>query len=78
MFARIWAEKDLAMMWVKSGLSRFVKEERGDFGIGQLAMIVGTIVIVGVIISVVSGAMEEWVGDLWSWIGNLVGDFTTD
>jgi len=55
----------------KIGVKLFFQEERGDFGIGQIASIVAGIVIIGVIISVVTGSMEGWIGEVWGWIKEL-------
>jgi len=49
----------------------FVKDERGDFGIGQIAAIVAAVVIIGVIISVVTGFLPDWIEQLWTWITEL-------
>ena len=59
----------------KHRMNTFVKEERGDFGVGQIVAIVATIIIVGVIISLVTGAMEDWVTYLWTAITDLVDKF---
>jgi len=49
----------------------FARDERGDFGIGQIAAIVAGVVIVGVVITVVTGLLPEWIEQLWSWISEL-------
>ena len=59
-----------AKIWMGS----FVKEERGDFGIGQIAAIVATIVIIGAIVGIVTGALDDWIGGedgIWGWITDL-------
>ena len=58
-------------MRAKCGISTFAKEERGDFGIGQIAAIVAAIVIIGVIISIVTGLMPNWIESIWGWIEEL-------
>ena len=55
----------------KEALKRIIREEKGDFGIGQIAAIVAGIVIIGVVISVVSGRLPDWIDDLWTWITDL-------
>jgi len=47
-------------------------DERGDFGIGQIAAIVAGIVIVGVLITAVTGRLGPWIDQLWDWIIELL------
>ena len=61
----------LMLTRIKCLLIVFAGEERGDFGIGQIAAIVAGIVIIGVIISAVTGNMQEWIGQVWDWISEL-------
>jgi len=55
----------------KTGIKTLVREERGDFGIGQIAAIVAGIVIIGVIIGIVTGFMDQWIEEVWGWISDL-------
>jgi len=55
----------------KDAATGFARDERGDFGIGQIAAIVAGVVIIGVIISVVTGFLPDWIEQLWSWITEL-------
>jgi len=55
----------------KGAVTGFVRDERGDFGIGQIAAIVAAVVIIGVIISVVTGFLPDWIEQLWTWITEL-------
>jgi len=61
--------------YAKYKISTFVKDERGDFGIGQIVAIVAAIIIIGVIVSIVTGAMGEWVSYLWEQITGLFDSF---
>jgi len=56
-------------------MSAFAREERGDFGIGQIAAIVAAIIIIGVIISIVTGLMPDWISYLWDQITGLFDSF---
>ena len=47
------------------------RDERGDFGIGQIAFIVAGIVIIGVIISLVTNRLPTWIDQLWDWVAGL-------
>lgn len=49
----------------------FAKEEQGDFGIGQLAAIVAAVVIIGVVVTIVTGFLPEWIGTIWEKISDL-------
>jgi len=57
---------------VKSRLGILADDERGDFGIGQIAAIVAGIVIIGVVISAVTGRIGPWIDQLWDWIKELL------
>jgi len=48
------------------------RDERGDFGIGQIAAIVAGVVIVGVLITVVTGRLGPWIDQVWGWIVDLL------
>jgi len=54
----------------------FAKDERGDFGIGQIAAIVAGIVIIGVVIAVVTGFLPDWIDEVWNWIQDLFDSAT--
>jgi Flp pilus assembly pilin Flp len=71
MMRKIGAKIDAVAQKAKTGISGFIKEEQGDFGIGQIAGIVAGIVIIGVIISVVSGNMDTWIDQVWTWVTEL-------
>ena len=49
----------------------FAAEERGDFGIGQIAGIVAGVVIIGVVISVITGLLPDWIDQIWEWVSGL-------
>jgi len=67
----VLTEKEQPLTWGRRIVKRFVRDERGDFGIGQIAAIVAGIVIIGVIITVVTDSMDEWIGSVWGWIESL-------
>lgn len=43
----------------------FLKDERGEFGIKQIAVTVAVIVIIGFVITAVQGFMPGWIEDIW-------------
>jgi len=65
------AEKERPLTLARRIAKRFIKDERGDFGIGQIAAIVAGIVIIGVVITVVTDSMDTWIGTVWGWIESL-------
>ena len=65
------AQIGFILSWVRCRTALFTKDERGDFGIGQIAGIVAGIVIIGVVISVVTGRLPNWIDQLWEWITGL-------
>ncbi|MCL1905646.1 MAG: hypothetical protein FWG06_01410 [Clostridiales bacterium] len=66
MTAKIRAKMGMAVVQAKSSFGIFVKDERGDFGIGQIAAIVAAVVIIGLIVSIVTGNMESWIDTIWT------------
>jgi len=62
----------LLRSWVKCRINNLTVDERGDFGIGQIAAIVAGIVIVGVLITAVTGRLGPWIDQLWDWIIELL------
>jgi len=65
------AQIGLLLSRVKCRTGLFKKDENGDFGIGQIAGIVAGIVIIGVVISTVTGRLPTWIDQLWEWITGL-------
>jgi len=71
MFTQIRQLPALVRLW----LGTFAREERGDFGLGSIVAIVATIIIIGVIISIVTGLMPDWIDYLWQQITGLFDSF---
>ncbi|MCR2803405.1 hypothetical protein [Paenibacillus soyae] len=57
---------------MKKQVEAFVKDERGEFGIKQIAATVAVIVVIGLVIGVVRGNIGEWVGDIWDKLIGLI------
>lgn len=68
MIKTICTKMDIAIMQAKTGFGRFVKEEHGDFGISQIAMIVAAVVIIGLIVGFVTDNLGEFLEGLWDTI----------
>jgi Flp pilus assembly pilin Flp len=51
---------------MKEKIKAFLKDERGDFGIKQIAITLGVILIVGASITVINGKMGTWLNDIWT------------
>jgi len=63
----------LLYMQSKFWLRKFAKEERGDFGIGQIVAIVATIVVIGLIITAISGKLDGWIDTVWNGVSSMLG-----
>ncbi|SMG59495.1 hypothetical protein SAMN06295960_4955 [Paenibacillus aquistagni] len=46
-------------------LKAVVGNERGEFGIKQIAITVAVIIIIGVLVSVITGSLGDWVDAIW-------------
>ena len=65
---KICAIMDKNRIKLTAKLRRFVADERGDFGIAQIGAIVATLVVLGLIVSLLQGGiMQTWITDIWGW-----------
>ncbi|WP_195571399.1 hypothetical protein [Paenibacillus sp. 1001270B_150601_E10] len=53
-------------------LKAVVGNERGEFGIKQIAITVAVIIIIGVVVSIITGSLDTWVEDIWDKFLNLI------
>ncbi|NMM55442.1 hypothetical protein [Paenibacillus aquistagni] len=53
-------------------LKAVVGNERGEFGIKQIAITVAVIIIIGVVVTTLSGKLPTWVGDIWDKFLDLI------
>ncbi|HOM02747.1 MAG TPA: hypothetical protein PLH43_07970 [Acetivibrio sp.] len=54
---------------VKKSVKKFLKDERGEFGVKQIAITVAVIVVVGLILSILRGGLlREIVNDVWDFL----------
>lgn len=64
---------EVAKFKVMAEARNMVEEEKGDFGIKQLAIVVGVIVIVGFVIGLLqAGLLETWIGQVWDFLFNTI------
>ncbi len=55
-----------------------MREQRGDFGVKEIAITVAAIVIIGVVVSIVNDQLEStWVNELWEYFMEQIKKFTT-
>lgn len=59
---------------MKSTITAFLKDERGDFGIKQIAITVAVIVIIGFIITGIQGLMPGWITQIWNMFVDQIKD----
>lgn len=53
-------------------LKAVVGNERGEFGIKQIAITVAVIIIIGVVVTTLSGKLPTWVGEIWNKFLDLI------
>jgi len=57
----------------RSSFSALLKGNRGDFGIKQIAVTVGVVVLIGVVVNFMSDKwLTDRVNDVWTWLWNDV------
>jgi Flp pilus assembly pilin Flp len=66
MMAIICEKMDMFVAKAKKGTSRFIKEEHGDFGVSQIAMIVVSVVIIGMIFLTVQDRLPALFDSFWT------------
>ncbi len=69
---------EVTKMKITTEIKSMVEQEKGEFGIKQLAITVGIIIIVGFVIGLLQGGLlEGWIGEVWTFlfdtIQNMVG-----
>ena len=47
-------------------VDEFINDERGDFGIKEIAMMVAAIVVIGFIVVFLTDNMGDWIEELWN------------
>jgi hypothetical protein len=65
MLTKLWVKKDAFVAKAKMRITDFVKDEQGDFGVSQIAMIIVGVVIIGLIFSFVQGNLDALLGNAW-------------
>lgn len=53
---------------VDVALNKLLEEERGDFGVKQIAMVVAVIVVIGFVIMALKAIMPDVVQDVWDFL----------
>ncbi|MCL2048461.1 MAG: hypothetical protein FWG87_07010 [Defluviitaleaceae bacterium] len=60
---------------MKERLSTFINDERGRFGVKELAITVGAIVVIGAIVTwLAGGQLADWVTDVWDAVWTWIQD----
>ena len=76
--SKIMDKINLVGVKMKLELNRLVEEERGDIGIKQLAIAVGVIIVIGAVVTALTGEMDSIVKDVWDWLFDTVQSLTGD
>ncbi|GAE86928.1 hypothetical protein [Acetivibrio straminisolvens] len=62
-------KKTVNMDLLKNSIKKFVKDERGEFGVKQIAITVAVIVVIGLILSILrNGLLNEMVNTVWEFL----------
>jgi hypothetical protein len=51
---------------MKSKIKMLLKDERGEFGIKQIALTVAVIVVIGFAITAIQGLLPGWITQIWT------------
>lgn len=55
----------------------FIKDERGEFGIKQIAITLGVIMLVGVVVGIISGLMPNIIQEVWNYLFLQIQNLTS-
>ncbi|NLU27372.1 MAG: hypothetical protein GXX00_09565 [Hungateiclostridium thermocellum] len=64
------SKKDL----LKNSIKKFLKDERGEFGVKQIAYTVAVIVVVGLVLAILRDQMEGIVTTIWNFLWEKIQD----
>jgi len=53
---------------LKNSIKKFLKDERGEFGVKQIAYTVAVIVVVGLVLAILRDQMEGIVTTIWNFL----------
>ena len=56
-------------------IKKFLKSEKGDFGVKEIAIMVAVIVIVGFAITIIQGNLGDWIDQIWGMAIDAISDF---
>lgn len=62
---------------MKAWFRKLWKDEKGEFGIKQIAGTVAVIVIIGLVVGIVEGSLATWVSDVWDLFFDEIKEMTT-
>lgn len=60
---------------VKAGVKEFFGNERGDFGIKEIAVTIATVALIGVVYVFLSGTIGDWVQMIWDKCMEIIDGF---
>jgi len=59
---------------LKNSIKKFLKDERGEFGVKQIAYTVAVIVVVGLVLAILRDQMEGIVTTIWNFLWEKIQD----
>jgi len=66
--------KNQKRMYWKNSIKKFLKDERGEFGVKQIAYTVAVIVVVGLVLAILRDQMEGIVTTIWNFLWEKIQD----
>lgn len=65
---KIVEKMEITKIKVDVALSNLMEEERGDFGVKQIAIVVAVIIVIGFVIAALETLMPTLVNDVWTFL----------
>lgn len=63
---------------LKEKTKRFIKDERGEFGLKQIAITLGVIILVGFVVTTLKdGLLAGWIEDTWDYLFEQIQNLTS-
>lgn len=67
---------ELAKIKLDVAMKNFMEEERGDFGVKQIAIAIAVIILIGAAVSFLKGNIGTMVEGVWDWLFEQIQNIT--
>ena len=73
---KLGTKLEIKKLELEQFMGNFLKEEKGEFGVKQIAVTVAVIVVIGVIVTVFKDQSDSWIGQVWDFLFEQIEKLT--